>query len=72
MRRLPGLHETKTPTGAAQTPMRHVPTGLPMERVAVDVLGPLPLTKDGNLYILVLVEYFTKWAEAYPLPDQKA
>ena len=38
----------------------------PMERLALDVLGPLPLTEDGNKYILIVADYFTKWVEAYP------
>jgi hypothetical protein len=32
-------------------------SGEPMERVAVDILGPLPLTKQGNKYILVISDY---------------
>ena len=44
----------------------------PMERVAVDILGPLPLTERGNRYILVLCDCFTKWTEAYPIPDQES
>ena len=43
-----------------------------MDRVAVDVLGPLPRTSRGNRYVLVAIDYFTKWMEAYPLPDQEA
>ena len=46
--------------------------GAPMERVAVDILGPLPLTDQGNRYLLVAMDYFTKWPEVYPLPDQEA
>ena len=39
----------------------------PGERIAIDVLGPLPLSNSGN--ILLVVDYFTKWPEAYPLPN---
>ena len=43
-----------------------------MERVALDVMGPLPRTKRGNKYILVIGDYFSKWIEAYALPNQEA
>ena len=46
--------------------------GAPMDRVAIDLIGPLPLTTRKNRYILVLVDYFTRWLEAFPLPDQTA
>ena len=43
-----------------------------MERVAMDVLGPLPQTDRDNRYILVIGDYFTKWTEAYAIPNQEA
>ncbi|GMF31353.1 unnamed protein product [Phytophthora fragariaefolia] len=33
--------------------------------LVVDAVGPLPLTERGNKYILVFVDYFTRWAEAF-------
>ena len=46
--------------------------GAPMERLALDVLGPLSITDNGNKYLLIVADYFTKWPEAYPLPNQEA
>ena len=28
--------------------------------------------KNGNSYILVVADYFTKWMKAFPLPNQEA
>jgi len=62
----------KSPTKKPRTHMKKYLVGLPMERVALDILGPLPETYNGNLYILVTSDYFTKWVEAYALPDLEA
>ena len=43
-----------------------------MERIAIDIMGPLPVAQDGDKYIIVVADYFTKWTEAYAIPDQTA
>ena len=43
-----------------------------MRIVAVDTLGPLTRYHDGNEYVLVGDDYFTKWVEPYPIKDQQA
>ncbi|MCP3666420.1 MAG: transposase family protein, partial [Gammaproteobacteria bacterium] len=40
--------------------------------MAVDILGPLPLTENRNSVIVVFTDYLTKWVECFSLPDQKA
>ncbi|GFV01893.1 retrovirus-related Pol polyprotein from transposon 412 [Trichonephila clavipes] len=45
--------------------------GAPFKRIAFDILGPFPRSSDGN-NILVVMDYFTKWPEAYPISDQEA
>ena len=43
----------------------------PFHHIGMDFLGPLPLS-NGNQYILLIGDHFTKWYEAIPLPDQQA
>lgn len=43
-----------------------------MDVVTVDILSGLPATADGMKYLLVVVDHFSKWLEAFPLPDQEA
>ena len=43
-----------------------------MERVHIDILGPLNETSKHNKNILVMVDQFTKWVELKALPEQSA
>ena len=41
----------------------------PFKRIAVDLVGPIhPITERGNRYILVIVDYATRYPEAVALP----
>ena len=60
------------PTRKQRAPMHQYNVGAPSERIALDVLGPLPSTTSGNKYVLLVADYFTKWPEAFPIPNQEA
>ena len=63
---------SKGPLKTPRAPMQIVEASRPMERIATDILGELPLTDKGNRYILVVSDYFTKWTEAFPMPNMEA
>ena len=44
----------------------------PMARMAMDFIGPLRETRDGMKYILVIMDYFSKWAEAVAVKSTNA
>ena len=60
------------PPRKQRAPMHQYNVGAPSERITLDVLGPLPTSESGNKYVLLIADYFTKWPEAYPLPNQEA
>lgn len=43
-----------------------------MQLVEMDIVGPFPESETGNRYILVVSDYFTKWVEAFAIPNQEA
>ena len=38
----------------------------PFTHFGLDIIGPLSKTRNNNQYIIVVVDYFTKWVEAEP------
>ncbi len=55
-----------------RAPLQQELSGALFDRVAFDEIGPLPITANGNRFILTMIDYFSKWAEAYSLPNHKA
>lgn len=62
----------KTGPGLGRSSLCQSVTGAPLDRIGIDIVGPLPVTNDGNEYVIVLCDYFTKWVEAYAVPDHQA
>ena len=51
----------KAPAVRARALMISSKVGNPFGRVAVDILGQLPITEKENKYIMVVADYFTRW-----------
>ena len=60
------------PPPKCRAELKPIKPGYPMQIVAVDILGPLPESDARNSYLLVVGEYFTRWMEAFPIPNQEA
>ena len=54
------------PLGTPEVPER------PFQITSMDITGPYPLTPRRNKYLLTFVDHFSKYAEAFPIPDQSA
>jgi exodeoxyribonuclease III len=52
--------------------MKYSDTSRPLDRVHVDLTGPLPTTKLKNKYIMVLKDYLTKYVWLIPLKTKTA
>ena len=55
-----------------RAPMGHVEVGHRWDRVAMDLLDMSVTSPRGNRYVLVMVDCFSRWTEACPLPDKTA
>jgi transposase InsO family protein/predicted aspartyl protease len=62
----------KGPHEKVRLPERKYLTSEAFERIAVDICGPLPETKNHNRYMLVVTDYFSKWVEPLAIKNQEA
>ena len=56
----------------SRAPLGTITAKAPFEKLAWDIMGPLPVTSQGSKYILVVADIFTKWVEAFPLRSIEA
>ncbi len=56
----------------ATTAPYNVSVRAPMDRLNIDTIGPLPLDENGNAYIIVVIDVFSRFVELYAAPDATA
>ena len=72
LRHCPVCNKKKHPTKKQTAPLVDYRSGYPLDRIGLDIIGPLPQTKRRNKYLLVVGDYFTRWMEAYHISQQNA
>jgi hypothetical protein len=40
----------------------------PFEKIGIDLIGPFPLSRDGNRHVIIFLDYLTKWVIAKAVP----
>ena len=64
--------QRRNPRTGARMSLQQDLVGSPMERMAMDILSFKEQTENGNTCVLVVTDYFSKWTEAFALPDHQA
>ena len=64
--------QSRKPSKLTKAPLGQDPVSEPMEKVTIDVLGPLPVSHRLKRFIVVIMDCYTKWTEAIAMPDQEA
>ena len=59
----------KSPKQRQTAPVLPIPVEGAFDRVAVDCLGPFPVSNSGNRYIVVFSDYLTRYPEAFAVPS---
>ena len=62
--------QPRRPAKAKMTPMPLIPK--PFQRIAIDIVGPLPWTQRGNRFILAICDYAIRYPEAIALSSTEA
>ncbi len=54
------------------SPLKPFPAGDVWELVSIDITGPHPRSRHGNVYLLTVMDHFTKWADALAISNHTA
>ncbi|KAM3868478.1 gypsy retrotransposon integrase-like protein 1 [Diretmus argenteus] len=52
--------------------VRPIKVDAPWDIVGIDVIGPFPETQQGNTSVIIIIDYFSKWVEAFPIQKTDA
>ena len=57
-------------SSTAKAKLMSMGASFPFKQIAMDIVGPLIKTESGNRYLLVVVDHYTRWPEAYAIVHQ--
>ena len=72
IRRCGPCAEVNDPNKLPKAPLINIKSGHPLQRVAIDIVGPTPRSSSGHEWLLVVSDHFTKFAQAYPVRNTSA
>lgn len=61
--------ERKRVPGPKAGLLKSITVDRPFEKVRIDLFGPFPLSKMGNRFVIIAIDYLTKWAIAQAIPN---
>lgn len=65
--------EVNDPSKVPKAPLISVKSGHPLQRVAIDIVGPTPRSSSGHEWLLVVSDHFTKFAHSvFPVRNTSA
>ena len=58
--------------GKKQSKLKLFPANKPFQHVSTDIVGPLPITKNGYRYIVTMIDKFSRYCMLIPVKNIKA
>ena len=72
VRRCVPCAEVNDPCKLPKAPLINIKAGHPLQRVAIDIVGPTPRSTSGHEWLLVVSDHFTKFAQTFPVRNTSA
>ena len=72
IRRCGPCAQVNDPSKLPRAPVINIKSGHPLQRVAIDIVGPTPMSSVGHEWLLVVSDHFTKFAQAFPVRNTSA
>ena len=72
IRRCGPCAEVNDPSKLRRAPLINIKSGHPLQRVAIDIVGPTPKSSLVHEWLLVVSNHFTKFAHAFPVRNTSA
>lgn len=72
IRRCGPCAQVNDPIKLPRAPLMNIKSGHPLQRVAIDIVGPTPRPSLGHEWLLVVSDHLTKFAQAFRLRNTSA